>query len=73
MTIYMDDDTIKKVEKSANKEKTSISKWVRRRITEYLNRDWPSSFISSLGSLREDELAEPGEIDFTHDHDRDPL
>ena len=73
LTIYLDDDTIKRIENAAGHEHSSISKWVKNRLLESLEKQWPSDFFSLQGSLSEGDLMEPPELDFSQDTPREKL
>lgn len=73
LTIYLDESTLKQIEKTAKREKSSISNWVKRRITFFLKREWPPEFLATLGSLNENELARPEQPPFGDDAARESL
>ncbi len=73
LTIYLDENTIRLIEKTAAREKSSISKWVKRILSAYLKKEWPENFIKSLGSLKEEDLKAPEPLAFKQDVKREVL
>jgi hypothetical protein len=73
LTIYVDEDTIHQIEKTAAREKSSVSRWVKKILCAHLKREWPEKFIKSLGSLKEDDLKAPDPMDFRQDVKRETL
>ncbi|MBN1798842.1 MAG: ribbon-helix-helix protein, CopG family [Spirochaetales bacterium] len=71
LTIYLDDDTINKIEKAAEDCHSSVSKWVRENLKKVLENDWPDSYFNIFGSLDDTDLSEPEEIDPGNDIKRD--
>ena len=59
LTIYLDEKTLKKVERIAGQQKVSLSKWMKQRVEEYFESAWPEDFRAVLGSLDEDDLGRP--------------
>ncbi len=51
LSLYVDAETLKKIEKAAGLENTSISKWVTRKIAEHLEKNWPENYRSLYGSI----------------------
>jgi len=73
LTIYLDTETLRKIENAAAESGVSISKWVREKIEIALRDEWPEAFFQLFGALREVDLVEPKELDFTNDVARDKL
>ena len=73
LTIYLDSDTLRKIENAAAESRVSISKWVREKIEIALRDEWPESFFQLFGALRETDLEEPKELDFNADVPRTKL
>ena len=59
LTIYLDDETLKKIGRSAKAEKDSVSAWVKRRLVTSLNSGWPAGYFDLFGSLKDVNLARP--------------
>jgi len=74
--LYIDDETFKKVEKAAKREGSSISKWVRSRITRDLIKSggaWPKEWLALLGSLKGSGIKRPAQPEFKNDVRRNSL
>ena len=70
VTIYIDDDTLKKIERSARQHKDSISSWVKKRLIGSLAGDWPAGYFDLFCSLRDEGFARPQQPDPKADRGR---
>ena len=74
ITIYMDDETLKKIERAAHKEHDSVSKWVKKRIVKSLENKWPEGFFDLFGCLKNDDsFRRPLQLDWSLDRKRPDL
>jgi hypothetical protein len=73
LSIYLDAETIKKIEKAAEIENTSISKWVSIRLTGHLENSWPENYFSLFGSIKDDSFCAESINDFSEDVKREEL
>ena len=73
LTIYLDEETLKKIEMAAKREHKSISKWVKSRLEHFLNKGWPEDYFKLFGSLSDEELKRPPQSPFELDHKRSEL
>jgi hypothetical protein len=73
LTIYLDDESIRKIETAAALEKSSVSKWVKNRLVQSLESQWPTNYFSLLGSLAESDLPAVSKMDFSQDAARESL
>jgi hypothetical protein len=73
LSIYLDADTIKKIEKAAEIENTSISKWVSARLTGHLENNWPENYSSLYGSIKDNSFCAESIKDFSADVKREDL
>ena len=73
LSLYVDEKTLKKIEKAARLENTSISKWVTGKLTQYLDNNWPDNYISLYGSIEDDSFCAEEIKDFSSDIDREEL
>ena len=73
LTIYIDDETLGKIEKSARQNKNSISAWVKKRLTGSLASDWPAGYFDLFGSLRNKGFERPSQPDPKIDRRRESL
>ena len=73
LTVYIDENTLKKINLAAKKEGESVSKWVKKRLEESLERGWPKGYFEWLGSLKDVDIKEPEELDWKSDAPRESL
>jgi hypothetical protein len=72
ISLYIDKDTLTKIEKAANKEKISISKWVGKNIKKVIQEDYPQGFFDLFGSIT-DESFKIDKLSFKQDSKRESL
>ncbi len=53
VTIYLDDETEKKMAKAARSANLSKSKWIARLIDEKVSSEWPLSIKDLVGAWRD--------------------
>jgi len=73
ISLYIDKETLKKVQKAADAEKTSISKWVGRQLKKTLQADYPQDFYKLFGSIRDESFTIPERESFDWDARRESL
>ena len=73
LTIYLDQDTIRKIENAAAERKVSVSSWVREKIQTALLDEWPESYSRLFGSLAGTDFNEPEDLNITGDIPREKL
>ena len=73
LTIYLDDESIRKIESAAALEKSSVSKWVKNRLVQSLENQWPANYFGLFGSLAENDLQAASKLDFSQDAIRESL
>lgn len=73
LSLYIDAETLAKIEKAAKISNTSISKWVSGRLLESLSSSWPDNYESLFGSICDDTFAEDLMKDFSGDVERELL
>lgn len=54
LSLYLDAETLAKIEKAAKLNNTSISKWVSGVLAESLAKRWPDNYASLFGSIDDD-------------------
>jgi len=59
ISLYIDKETLKKVEKAADAEKVSISKWVGEQLKKTLQTCYPEDFQNLFGSIRDESFTIP--------------
>ena len=72
LTIYIDDETRKRIERAAEQARSSVSQWVKSRLTEALERTWPDNYFELFGALRGSDLERPAQPPFDDDLPREP-
>ena len=73
LTIYIDQETIRKIENAAAENRVSVSRWVRDTIQAALKDQWPASFSRLFGTLSGTDLEEPEELDYESDVPRETI
>lgn len=63
LSLYFDDGTLKMVEKAAKLSNTSISKWVRSKVIQSLENEWPDGYFDLFGSIGDTSFDAPAEPD----------
>lgn len=62
ISLYIDKDTLQKVEKAAQREKLSISKWVGKQLKKSLQTEYPAHFENLFGSVKDEHFTEPEKL-----------
>lgn len=73
ISLYIDDETLSKIETAAKINKTSISKWVSERLKESLANSWPENYGSLFGSIDDDLFIVHEHKSFSADSEREKL
>ena len=73
VTIYIDDDTEKKLIKMIEKSGISKSKWIAELIREKTSTTWPQNVVKLAGAWRDLPTAEEIRKEMGKDADREPL
>ncbi len=73
LSLYIDEETLKKVETAARMEHLSISKYVVGKLKESMNKAWPESYENLFGSIDDISFAAEREADFSSDTERENL
>lgn len=55
VTIYLDEETEKKMKNASQATGLSTSKWITSAIKDKLNNDWPDSIKNLAGSWADDD------------------
>ncbi len=56
ISLYIDEETLKKIEKTAKKEHISISKWVGNHIKRSFNSEYPENCYDLYGSIKDETM-----------------
>lgn len=73
LSLYIDEDTLKKIETGAKISNTSVSKFVSVILGEHFSKSWPAGFKSVFGSITDDSFTKPKPIDSALDAERESL
>ncbi len=73
LSLYVDAETLKKIENAAELENTSISKWVTGKLAKYLEKNWPENYRSLYGSIDDNSFCVETIKDFSSDAEREEL
>ncbi len=70
ISLYIDKDTLTKIEKAAAKERISISKWVGNNLKKTIKGNYPPGYFDLFGSIT-DESFEIEKLSFDQDIKRE--
>lgn len=73
LTVYIDDDTRRRIEIAAKNAKASVSQWVKEKLREALESSWPTNYFELFGSLRGSDLQRPAQPRPKDDLPRQPI
>ena len=73
ISLYIDKETLKKVEKAALTAKTSISTWVGKQLRKSLRTSYPEDFQNLFGSIQDKTFTAPERKSFVTDAKRESL
>ncbi|MDH5718833.1 MAG: DUF6364 family protein [Spirochaetia bacterium] len=73
LSLYIDDETLKKVEKAAKNQNISVSKWITSRIKNSFKTSWDENFFSLFGSIKDESFKRPDQIESKYDAKREIL
>ena len=74
LSLYIDEETVKKIEYMAHSRHVSLSKWVRSVIKKALEEnDWPEDYFNLFGSIKDESFKKPGSLSFRHDAKRENI
>ena len=73
LSLYIDEQTLRKIEIAAKLENLSISKYVVQVLNQTINSSWPESYHQLFGSIRDDTFEVDRHTDFSADISRESL
>ena len=74
ITLYMDKETIRKIELAAKIEQSSVSAWVKARLCQVIeSNQWPKDYFKLCGVLADTDIARPAQPTFSRDKRRTKL
>ena len=59
ISLYIDKDTLQKLEKAAQAEELSISKWVEKQLIKTLTTKYPADFENLFSSIADESFTVP--------------
>jgi hypothetical protein len=71
LSLYIDENTLKKIELAAKIEKTSISKLVVKKLNESFKDKWPENFEKLFGSVTDKTFDVPERMSSKNDLKRE--
>jgi hypothetical protein len=57
LSLYIDKETLSKIEMAAKIEKLSLSKWVVSKLKDTLKHSWPDDYELLFGSITDDSFS----------------
>ena len=73
LTVYIDDETRRRIELAARRANTSVSQWVKERLSSALETEWPRGYFDLFGALKDADLERPAQPGSAEDVDRELL
>jgi len=73
ISLYIDEETLKKIEKAAKREHLSISKWVGNNIQRSLENEYPKDYFYLFGSIKDETMVAERPADYNGDSKREEL
>ncbi len=73
LSLYLDEETMQKVESAAKSQRLSISKWVAQQIRSRVNAEYPKEYEGLYGSVQDPSFTVPGDLPFSIDAEREGL
>ena len=71
VSLYIDKETLSKIEQLAQKNKISISKWVGNNLKRLIKDDYPEDFFNLFGAVTDNSFVRPESLDFSNDGKRE--
>jgi len=59
ISLYIDKDTLLKIEKAAKQENISLSKWVGKNIKRAIQEDYPPKYFELFGAIVDESFTVP--------------
>ena len=70
VSLYIDQETLVKIEQLAQKNHTSISKWVGNNLKKLIKDDYPDDFFELFGAIQDVSFNRPEGLSFRADTKR---
>ena len=73
LSLYIDKNTLKKIEIAAKIENISISKFVNKKINDALKNSWPDNYDRLFGSITDETFGSVKPLNHKNDISREKL
>ncbi len=73
ISLYIDEQTLKKIEHAAARQRVSVSKWVAEQLRAKLDPSYPPDFSNLFGSIGDDSFQRPSQPSSSSDLARENL
>ena len=73
LSLYIDEETLKKVTTAARIENLSISKFVVKKLNESMHNAWPEHFDKLFGSISDESFETADAMNYKDDSPREQL
>lgn len=73
INIYVDNNTLKKIEQAAQFEHISLSKWVRMKLDRSFAKGWPKGYFDLFGCLNATDISRPEPLNHSLDTPRNKI
>jgi len=74
LSVYLDDNTLAQVEKSAKVGNISVSRLITKALEKYMSSNqWPEGFENLFGSVSDETFQRQSDIPFSSDANRETL
>jgi hypothetical protein len=67
VSLYIDKETLEKIEERAHKNHVSISKWVGNNLKRLIKDDYPEDFFGLFGSIEDSSFVRPKDLNVSED------
>ncbi len=73
ISLYIDKETLMRVEQAAHKEKVSISKWVGEKLERTVKKGYPEGYFDLFGSIKHDKSFSVNSLSLKNDVKREKM
>jgi hypothetical protein len=62
LSVYIDKETLSKVEAQSRLDDVSVSKLVVSALNEYLSNNWPKNYVNLFGAIKDETFKAPDDL-----------
>ena len=73
LSIYVNKEMRKKIERAAKIERCSVSSWARNKLARAIENTWPEGYFEIFGALADQDFERPPQGSFRDDTPRESL